>query len=200
MKKLLIGAVALMAVACSQGGETAAPSLAGDWKVSPEQSRVSFVTIKAGTVVEPHFFKGVSGDVKGDGTATVKLDLKSLVTQPDTRFTRMQEKLFEVTTYPEATITAKLDPAKFEGMAIGERKIETVPINVDLHGAKVDYDAEVYVTRTGPNSVVVDTTNPIIVEAGDFNLKPGLDELQKLANLNAITPATPVTFSLTLTK
>lgn len=200
MKKILIGVAALALVACSGGGEETASSLAGDWKVASDQSRLSLVTIKKGSVVEAHHFKNLSGDVKGDGSATVKLDLKSLVTQPDTRFTRMQEKLFEVATYPEATITAKVDPAKFEGMAVGERKTETIPVNIDLHGVKVDYDAEVFVTRTGPNSVVVDTANPIVVEAGDFNLTPGVQELAKLAELDAITPASPVTFSLTLTR
>jgi hypothetical protein len=78
--------------------------------------------------------------------------------------------------------------------------VDTVPLNIDLHGTKVDYDAEVYVTRTGPDSIVVDTTNPLIIEAGDFNLTGGLAKLQELATLKGITPAAPATFSIVLTR
>jgi len=199
MKKLLIAAAALALVACNQQGAADSP-LAGDWKVAPDRSRVSFVTIKNGTVAESHHFEGVSGDVKADGTATVKIDLKQLKTQPDTRFTRMQEHLFEVATMPEATITTKLQPAAYEGMAVGESRMVTIPLNIDLHGQKVDYDAEVNVVRAGPDTIVVSTTNPIIIEAGDFNMNAGLAKLQELATLNAITPAAPATFTITLTR
>ncbi len=199
MKKLIIGAAALALVACSQQAATDTP-LKGDWKVAPETSRVSLVTIKKGLVAESHHFAGVTGDVKADGAATIVIDLKSLKTQPDTRFTRMQENLFEVATYPNATVTAKLDPAKYEGMKVGERKTDLIAVSIDLHGVKSDYDAEIYVTRAGPDTVIVETTNPIIVEAGDFNLVPGLEKLKTLAELDAITPASPVTFSLTLTR
>lgn len=198
MKKLLIAAAALALAACSS--QKADSPMAGDWKVAPERSRVSFVTIKNGTVAESHHFEGVSGDVKADGTATVKIDLKQLKTQPDTRFQRMQEHLFEVATMPEATVTAKLKPAAYEGMTVGESRTETIPLNIDLHGTKVDYDAEVNVVRAGPDTVVVTTTNPIIIEAGDFNLTGGLAKLQELATLKAITPAAPATFTITLTR
>jgi polyisoprenoid-binding protein YceI len=200
MKKLLIGAFALMAVACQQQQAAGDAPLAGAWKVQPEQSRVSFATIKAGSVVESHHFKNISGDIAADGTAKMTLDLTSLQTQPESRFTRMQENLFEVTTYPNATITTKLDPAKYEGLKVGERRVETVPVKLDLRGAQVDYDVEVFVTRAGPDTVIVETTQPIVVEAGDFNMTAGVAKLQELANLNAITPASPVTFSLTFNR
>jgi len=199
MKKLLVGALALMAVACN-APEPKASSPIGAWKIDPAQSTLSLVTVKKGAVAESHVFKTVNGDVAPDGNAKIVVDLASIATENDDRDSRMKEFLFEVAKYPTATVTAKLDPAKFENLGVGDRRIEPVSLIVDLHGGKAQVDADVYVTRLSDDRILVETVKPIVLESEDFGFLPGLEKLKELAELSAITPAAPVAFSVVLVR
>lgn len=202
MRALLVSAVALAAVACSQGGgdTTADTSAVGDWTVDSAQSRVAFVTVKNSEMAESHYFETVTGGVSADGAARFAIDLESVETRNDTRNERMREFLFKVTEFPEAVISAQLSPADFEGIGVDERVMKPVTFDLALNGAEWDMDAEVYVTRISNDQILVESVEPISVFAEDFDLVPGLDKLQELASLNSIDPVSPVTFSILLTR
>ncbi len=200
-------ALALGLAACAQpegdaakDSPTAAPLAEGTWALDPAGSRLSYVSIKAGEVAEANRFDTLAGTVAADGTATLEIDLASVNTGVDIRNERMREIFFGVTEFPKASVTAKLDPAAFAGLAVGQSLTRPLKANVTIKGASSDVETEVLVTRVAENRVTVVPTAPVIVSTDMFGLTDELGELRALAQLPSITPAVPVTFSLAFTR
>lgn len=170
------------------------------WTLDPAGSRLAYVSIKAGEVAENNRFERLSGTVAADGTASLAIDLASLDTGVDIRNERMREIFFGVTEYPEAKVTATLDPAAFAGLAVGQSLTRPLKATVVLKGAASDVETEVLVTRVSADRVMVVPTAPVIVSTDMFELTDELGELRALAQLPSITPAVPVTFSLAFTR
>ena len=176
---------------------TAAPLAEGTWALDPAGSRLSYVSIKAGEVAEANRFDTLSGTVAEDGTASLDIDLASVNTGVDIRNERMREIFFGVAENPKATVTAKLDPAAFAGLAVGQSLTRPLKATVTIKGATGDVETEVLVTRVSDDRVTVVPTAPIIITTDMFGLTDELGELRALAQLPSITPAVPVTFTLT---
>ncbi|WFL78404.1 YceI family protein [Altererythrobacter arenosus] len=181
--------------ACSQPAP--APLVEGDWSLDNSASSLSFVSVKAGDIGEVHGFKQMEGAVSRDGKAKVTIDLASVDTGIEIRDGRMREFLFDTGAYPEATISAQVDPAAFSTMAVGASTIQPITATIDLRGATSEVETEVNVLRAGEDRVVVSSARPIILDADALGLSEGVGKLQELAGLPAISAAVPVTFSLT---
>jgi polyisoprenoid-binding protein YceI len=179
---------------------TAAPLAEGTWALDPAGSRLSYVSIKAGEVAEANRFDTLAGTVAADGTASLDIDLASVNTGVDIRNERMREIFFGVAEFPKANVTAKLDPAAFAGLAVGQSLTRPLKANVAIKGASSEVETEVLVTRVAENRVTVVPTAPIIISTDMFGLTDELGELRALAQLPSITPAVPVTFSLAFTR
>lgn len=187
----------LAIVACSQApGE--APSVAESaWTLDGEASELSYVSIKSGEIAEINSFESLSGDVSTDGAANVTIDLSSVSTGVDIRDERMRDIFFVVADNPTATVSASIDPASFETLGVGESSTQMLDGTLNLKGVEAPFQTEVMVTRAGADRVIAASTDPVIVNAGQLELLDGLAQLQELAGLDSITPAVPVTFSLT---
>ncbi|WP_017671068.1 YceI family protein [Blastomonas sp. AAP53] len=192
---LLLPALALNACTPSED-KAEAPLPAGAWQLAADQSNVAFVSVKGGNVGEAHSFKSLEGSVQPDGTVGVDIDLVSVDTGVDVRNERMREMLFEVASFPQAKLTAKIDPATISGLKPGERKAMTVPVTLDLHGTTNSIDARLMVTRLAGDTVLVETAAPLILDAAAVGLGEGVEKLRAIANLPAISSAVPVTASL----
>ena len=96
----------------------------------------------------------------------------------------------------QAAVTAKLDPAAFAGLAVGQSRIRPLKASVTIKGVTSDVATEVLVTRVAENRVTVVPTAPVIISTDMFGLTDELGELRALAQLPSITPAVPVTFML----
>ena len=105
--------------------------------------------------------------------------------------------MFQTEQYPTAKATAKLDMAQLNVLAIGGSKVITLDLTLDLHGIAEQFDADMRVTRIGPNKVRVDSAAPLIIDAEDFGFEAGLAKLQELAGLESITPVVSATVGLT---
>ncbi|MEQ8411806.1 MAG: YceI family protein [Erythrobacter sp.] len=195
---ILIFAPGLLALAAC-AGETEAPPPAntGEWQVVPDASRLTYVSVKSGEVLETNRFTGLSGSVSESGTATVTIDLSSLETGVDIRNERMRDLFFEISDYPTATVTAAIDPEAFAELEIGETTAQPLAATLSLKGIEGRFDTQVDVTRTAPDRVVAMSSEPVIVYAEDFGLGPNIEQLREIAGLPSITPAVPVTFALT---
>ena len=200
----IAAALALVLVACAEQGADApkdaaveAPPLTeGTWALDPAGSRLAYVSIKAGEIAEANRFDRLSGSVAADGTASLDIDLASVNTGVDIRNERMREIFFQVAENPKATITARLDPKAFAGLAVGQSLTRPLKATVALKGMEQALETEVLVTRVSADRVTVVPTAPVIVTTDMFGLTDELGELRALAQLPSITPAVPVTFAL----
>jgi polyisoprenoid-binding protein YceI len=167
------------------------------WTLDPAASRLAYVSIKAGEVAENNRFDAIRGSVAADGTASLDIDLASVNTGVDIRNERMREIFFGVAENPKATVTVTLDPARFAGLAVGQSVTRPITAEVTVKGVAAEVETEVLVTRTAEDSVLVVPTAPVIISTDMFGLTDELGELRALAQLPSITPAVPVTFTLT---
>lgn len=196
-------ALTVLMAACGSQTPASAPAPAPQpapvpevWTLLPGQSHLAFTTIKAGSVAENSTFTDISGRVDRSGRAQFVVALDSVSTAIDIRDARMREHLFETGSFPQAVFTADIDMAALGDLAVGERRAITLAGLLDLHGVQVPVEAQVYVTRIAPDRVSVETIAPVLIQAGDFNLEPGIEVLRGLANLPSITPTVPVSVSL----
>ena len=193
-------AALLVLVACSQAPAEPDPLTVSAWTLDNAASELSYVTIKAGEFAETNTFETLSGSVAADGTANISVDLASVNTGVDIRDERMRDVLFVVAENPSATVIAKLDPAAFQSLGVGQSARAKIDATLALKGVEAPLQAEVTVTRVGPDRVIAVTDKPVIVEARRFELLDGLGQLQELAGLPSIAPVAPVTFSLSFTR
>jgi len=169
---------------------------AKNWELRGTESRLEFISVKKGAIVETHSFADLSGTVLPDGSAVITINLDSVETNIDIRNARMKQFLFETDKSPRAMIKAQLDPAAFAFMSTGERKNIDIPVTISLNQQSDVMDIGMVVTRLGDNKVVVDSRTPVIIDTDKFNFAPGILKLQELAKLPSITPEIPVMFSL----
>ncbi|PKP95159.1 MAG: YceI family protein [Alphaproteobacteria bacterium HGW-Alphaproteobacteria-14] len=201
----LVAALALGLSACAQqasapDAEQATPLTEGVWTLDAAGSRLSYVSIKAGEVAEANRFDTLSGTVAADGTATIDIDLASVNTGVDIRNERMRDIFFDVAGNPKAVVTARLDPAAFAGLAVGQSITRSLTASVALKGVEQEIETEVLVTRVSADRVTVVPTAQVIISTDMFELTDELGELRALAQLPSITPAVPVTFVLAFSR
>lgn len=207
MRSALVSGVFLLAlIGCGGASEPGAGAQAGaapssedklsGWRLADDESRLAFVSIKAGEVAETHTFRQLSGAMDESGIAEVTIDLASVETQVDIRNERMREIFFETAQFPDATVTADVPLEGLADLEVGARTGMVLPIAVTLHGMTAEYDADVFVSRLADGRVLVETASPVLTSAGDFGLLQGVERLREIAGLPSISPAVPVTVSL----
>lgn len=194
--RTLAPAALILTAACAQEPAEPAPLAQGEWSVDAAASSLSYVSVKAGEIAEANSFSGLSGSVTPDGAASLEIDLATVETGVDIRNERMRDIFFEVADHPTAKVTAQIDPAAFETLAVGASVTQPLEATLSVKGVEAPVETQVSVTRTGEDRVLVTSTRPVIVDAGALELSEGLATLQELAGLPSITPAVPVSFSI----
>lgn len=178
----------------------AQPALAADpfehgWQLDPEASAITFLSVKKDTIAETSQFAAISGQITERGVAQLIIALDSVDTKIDLRNVRMRFLFFETFTFPEATVTAVLDPVPLQDLPSLRRKVINLPVTLSLHGVEVELEAEVAVTLISNDRINISTLNPVILQLEDFNLMGGRDKLQEAANVT-ITPLGIVNLNL----
>jgi hypothetical protein len=167
-------------------------SVRADWYLDGESSRLSFVSTKNANVSEVQRFLVLHGKVEPTGLAEVEVELDSINSGIPLRDERMRKDLFEIQTFPEALITTQIDLRPINDLAPGAQLELRLPLTVNLHGKQHTYDAELLATRLDDRRFQVVTLEPLVVNAEDFDLAPGLEALRKVAGLSAISWSVPV--------
>lgn len=186
----------VLGLALASCGESEVVPNTAPWTLMNTKSRVEFISVKKGAIVETHSFGALKGTIDSDGKAVVTIVLDSVETNIDIRNQRMREYLFETKDYPTAAISVQLDKAGFAFMDIGERKHMDIPMSIDMHGKNNILEIALTVTRLGDNKVVIESRTPIILDIDTFGFQDGIEKLRELAKLPSITPEVPVMFSL----
>ncbi len=167
-----------------------------DWMVQ-DTSRIGFVSIKNNSIGENNAFQRVSGSISEAGMVAVAIDLTSVETGVGIRNERLQTMLFDVASFPSATVKATLSPAQVMALRGGGTVTESVALDVSLYGTTVSKTAELLVSVLD-DDVRVTSTQPIMITAQDFGLESGVAALQKIAGLSAISRSIPITVDLRL--
>lgn len=168
---------------------------AASWALDGGGSSVHFVTVKNAVIAETHEFLEVSGAVAAE-EAAVTIALGSVETLIPIRNERMREMLFEVASFPEATLTAPVAQATLEALAPGESVEQRLGGTLSLKGRSIPLEFSVRVSRQGSDAVRVESLGPVMVSAEQLGLATGVEALRVIAGLNSITPMVPVSFSL----
>ena len=168
-----------------------------DWMVQ-DTSQIGFVSIKNNSIGENNAFQRVSGSISEAGMVAVAIDLTSVETGVGIRNERLQTMLFDVASFPSATVKATLTPAQVMALRGGGTVTESVALDVSLYGTTVSKTAELLVSVLD-DDVRVTSTQPIMIAAQDFGLESGVAALQKIAGLSAISRSIPITVDLRLT-
>jgi polyisoprenoid-binding protein YceI len=169
-----------------------------DWALN-DSSRIGFVSIKNNSIGENNAFERVSGSISASGEVSLSVDLSSVETGIGIRNERLQKMLFEVASFPTATINAALSDSQIAALKAGGAETESVAVSISLHGKTVSKTANLSVSASDGGDVRVTTTQPIVITAQEFGLEAGVAALQQIAGLNAISRSIPVTVDLRLT-
>jgi hypothetical protein len=167
-------------------------SASADWYLDGESSRLSFVSSKNANVSEVQRFLVLHGKVDSTGKAEVEVELDSINSGIPLRDERMRKELFEIQTFPEAVISTQIDLRPINDLAPGAQLELRLPLTVSLHGKQHMYNTELLATRLDDRRFQVVTLEPVVINAEDFDLAPGLEALRKLAGLSAISLSVPV--------
>ena len=167
-------------------------SAQADWYLDGESSRLSFISTKNANISEVQRFLVLHGKVDPTGLAEVEVEMDSVNSGIPLRDERMSKELFEIKTFPEALITAQIDLRPINDLAPGAQLELRLPLTVNLHGKQHQYNAELLATRLDDRRFQVVTLEPLVINAEDFDLAPGLESLRKLADLSAISLSVPV--------
>jgi len=171
----------------------AAPALA-DWTLDPERSAVTYVTIKSKDIPENNHFKEMHGRIDGEGRAVVTLMLDSVETLVPIRNERMRQILFETTNYKEAELRAQIDPKALESLPVGQIQRLAAECQLSLHGQTQTLTLSLMVGRLAADTLMVATTEPLLIEASKFGLSDKVEKLREIAGLKGISEAVPVVF------
>lgn len=167
-----------------------------DWSVS-EESRVHYVSIKQLNIAENNAFTGVTGQLDKQGAFTIAVDLSSVDTGIGIRNERMQKMFFETVDFPEAQLTGKLSKQQLADLHENGHLLVDLPVSLSLYGTERTLNASLVAVKTGED-IVVTNAKPLLIKASDFGLEKGVDALRKIAGLDSIASAIPVTVNLTL--
>jgi len=167
-------------------------SAQANWYLDGESSRLSFISTKNANICEVQRFLVLHGKVDSKGVAEVEIEMDSVNSGIPLRDERMRKELFEIKTFPEALITAQIDLRPINDLAPGAQLELRLPVTVNLHGKQHPYNAELLATRLDDRRFQVVTLEPLVINAEDFDLAPGLENLRKLAGLSAISLSVPV--------
>ncbi|MEP3891330.1 MAG: YceI family protein [Hellea sp.] len=166
-----------------------------DWKLVPEESGMTYITLKNRDLAEINTFREIEGTVTPAGHAEIIIDLNSVDTNNEVRDDRLKSLLFQTDSYPKAKISSVIDMVKLEQLAIGESQTLLLDMNISLHSASLQRDFYVLATRLEKDKVVVTNKAPLILHAQDFGFMSAIEELRNLASLDEITPIVTATVS-----
>jgi polyisoprenoid-binding protein YceI len=195
--------VAATVTACNSTPEVTQSASAAAWQIDSAKSTLNFVTTKAGQagvggVGEVQSFGQFAGGMSSGGDINFTVTLASVATGVDIRDERLRTMLFNVKDMPLAAFAARIDPAALRDLGPGSVKDIDVAGQLTLAGQSKPLAAKLRVARLGSTQLSVATRAPIVVDAAQFGLKPGVEALREVMGLNFLATSAPVSLQLVL--
>ena len=105
-------------------------------------------------------------------------------------------QLFKTAQFPAANISANVSPEVLAIVTDGGVVSTDIEVMLTLHDKEASLSVPVLVTGTEGGLLRVISARPVVINAETFGLAEGVQALQSVAGLNAISTAVPVTFNL----
>ena len=171
------------------------PVNAADWQLNSERSAISYLSSKQATVETPlmfesNLFREFSGTINGTQVELV-VELDSLDTKVPIRNERVAEHVFLSKQYPQATVSATVDD--IEQLSYARKQISAT---LTMRGQSRDLQAEVIIERSDPQTLRIQTTTPVLVDANAYGMLDGFATLKQLVGLMQIPTTIPVSLNL----
>ncbi|MBB3993396.1 outer membrane protein OmpA-like peptidoglycan-associated protein [Sulfitobacter undariae] len=182
--------LSIVAFAGMTSAAAADSAFTSGWMLQPQNSVLSFQTIKNDNKVELSSFLDYEGQIDENGEARVTIRMDSVDTKVDLRNVRLRFLLFETFDHPTASITLQVPPEALEDLRDVRRKRMVLPYTLELVGIQKQLEAEVIVTLIDYNTVAVASAFPISILVEDFELTDGLRKLEQTAEVDVIPSAT----------
>ena len=171
-----------------------------DWSLINDESTMSFISTKKSAISEVHHFKSMSGTIDEKGGLNLIVNLSSVETNIPIRNERMVKMLFETSQFANATLTTTINSQKITNLKEGDTYLDTLTFKTSLHGISQKITTPVKFIKLSNNKLMLILEKPVVVNASQFGLEKGIEQLQAIAKLPSISTAAPVTFSLTFTQ
>lgn len=166
------------------------------YRVDSNNSIVNFSTIKKQYVVEPAVFNDVQGTISASGNVKISISLNSVDTKVPIRNSRLKSLFFNVTKFPKAIVTAKINIKKIKSVS-DYRKMQ-IPATLAFYGKRKSMLLNILLAKTKKGRLLITSMSPIIVNADDFGIpSKNLSQLTKLMGGISISNKVPVDFVLT---
>ncbi len=165
------------------------------WKLSAENSKVSYTSIKKNSVGENNHFKKIDGYIDGSGNVLVNIDVTSVETFIGIRNQRTVKHVFDIAA-PTATLKSNIDLQKIEALEIGKTTVIDTSGTLTLSGKSTEIEASMFVARLSDNRFLASTNDMIMVKTADLGVDEGVNKLMELAKLSSITRVVPVSLRM----
>lgn len=183
-------------IAVSLGCSLLATQAKADWILNSQNAIFTFVTTKAVSKSEVQKFTRLNGGVSKGGAIDVAIDLSSVDTGIPIRDERMQSMLFEIAKYPKnARFTGQLPEGLIQAAIKNGVAEGTIDGLLDLHGVKHAQKVSIKVFSE-KQGLWVTTTQPILVNASNYGMEPGIEALKNIVNLPSISDVVIANFTL----
>ena len=177
------------------------PGAFADWGLDAERSSITYLSSKivAGAhvaIFEPNRFHRFEAAIADSGDAHVVIDLDSVDTGVAIRDERVKEHAFAVDRHPRATVSLSLPRATLRGLAAGDTSLHDLSAQLELRGQMRPVGAKVRVTGLGDGGLLVQTVEPILVDAKAYGMLDDFETLRALVGLFRIPTTIPVSVNL----
>jgi len=166
------------------------------WTLNQDDSALYYITSKAAAVSELNSFTELSGSINDAGNGSLAISLSSVDTAVDIRNERMRDIVFQVASYPIASISVQADGAMLAGMSVGETIQATFDAVIELHGIQQNMPVELTVNKQESGGLLVVLAKPLIINAASFGLAESVEQLREIAGLPSINNNVVVDFTL----
>ncbi|MEP1471447.1 MAG: YceI family protein [Halieaceae bacterium] len=166
------------------------------WELDNDRSAVNFISVKNSAIAETHSFTSLVGFIGADGKVQLGIDLDSVETLIPIRNERMRELLFETARFPAANLNTQVAPGILQAATEGGVVTTDIPVKLSLHDKEIELAVPVVVVGESGGLLRVLSSRPVILNAADFGLDKGVQALQEIAGLDAISTAIPVSIHL----
>lgn len=198
MKKNIISFI-LMTAAVSAYGENTDSGL---WNA--QDSTITFLSSKINkqlnSITEQSSFTASKSQLDTEGNFIMSIDLSSVKTNIDLRDQRLKDWVFEIGKFANAEISGKVEMSAINNLKDGDAISLQQPLLINIHGKKINFNADLSIQRNMDNKITVSTRSPVVLDVKQMGMTEGVARMVEVMGLSSIVEQVPISFNGTFTR